>query len=110
MAHHDFGILAEHEERSDAYFPYTPEKFGCIRVDMDVIDACDLFSELQDLPTYIQRISRPAQGFDEAGITLIPPGSLPRLRRAAAQHGLTALAALARRAEQMGCFVIHFGI
>ena len=110
MAHHDFGILAKHEEQSDAYFPYTPEKFVCIRVDMNVIDACGLFSELRELPTYIQRISRPAQGFDECGITLIPPESLPRLRDAAVRHGLTALEALARRAEQMGCFVIHFGI
>ena len=33
-----------------------------------------------------------------------------RLMDTSVQHGLTALAALARRAEQMGCFVIHFGI
>lgn len=84
MAYHEFGILSTHEEQRHAYFEYTPEKFSCIRVDMSLIDSCGLFLELQDLPTYFQRISWPAYGFDEAGITLIPPDSLPRLRAAAA--------------------------
>ena len=110
MAYHEFGILSTHEEQRHEYFEYTPEKFSCIRVDMSLIDSCGLFLELQDLPTYFQRISWPAYGFDEAGITLIPPDSLPRLRAAAARHGLTELTALVEQAEQMRCFVIHFGI
>ena len=110
MAHHDFGILAAHEEQSNLFFEYTPKRFHCISIDMDIIDDCGLLWDALNIPTDFQRISHPAHGLGETGITLILPDSLPQFRDVAARHGLTELALLSEKAMQRGCFVIHFGI
>lgn len=110
MAHHDFGILAAHEEENEAFYAYIPQRFHCIAVDMDAVDDCGLIPETQEMPTYLHELSRPFHGLNETGVTLIPPQSLPLLRDTAARHGLSELAALADEAYRGGCFVIHFGI
>lgn len=110
MAYHDFGILAAHEEQRETFYSYTPQRFHCIAVDMDMIDDCELLPETQEMPTFLHELGRPSHGLDETGITLIPPQSLPQLRDAAARHELYELATLSDEAFHKGCFVIHFGI
>ena len=81
-------------------------------------DTADLLFRLVDsMPSYYQNLGMPGCGFDETGITLIPPSSLPILEQAAQElfpywgdESLLSLAQLCREGMASSSFLLHFGL
>ena len=111
MAKHEFGIFETDPKSEGSYDTYKPEKYNCIAVDDDYIEP--LFEKLRLLETYSHRISRPSKGLEYAGITLIPPSSLPKFKKIIDSAGVTELKGLSKiidEAMQRHKFMIHYGI
>ena len=110
MLAHEFSIIDQLS--TQAYHPYEPERYGCIKVsDSDIVP---LLEELgARLFTYIHSLDRPATGLAYGGVTLIPPASLGEFRDILlSRHNpaYDALIALIGEAMEQDRFMIHFGI
>jgi hypothetical protein len=111
MAKHEFGIFEADPVPEGSYDTYEPEKYDCIVVDDDYIEP--LLEKLNLLKTYSHRISRPIKGLVYAGITLIPPSSLPQFKKIIDTTGLKELQVLSKKIDeaiQRHKFMIHYGI
>lgn len=111
MARHEFGVMESTPALADLYVTYEPERYRCLTVDDRYLEP--LLPKLADMPTCFHGLGRPARGLAYAGITLIPPTSLPQLERVLAAEKDDAyreLLRLVRTAEAQGRYVIHFGI
>lgn len=69
---HEFGIIDILTEFSDA--EYTPDKYHCISVNDDSIQA--LLQPLSLVKTYFNTLDQPEYGLAYYGTTIIPPESL----------------------------------
>lgn len=111
MAKHEFGIFETDPAPEASYDTYEPEKYNCISVYDDYIEP--LLEKLSLLETYSHRISRPTNGLEYAGITLIPPSVLPQFKMIIDTTGLTGLKILSNKIEeaiQRDKFMIHYGL
>ena len=109
MATHEFGIMQTEPAMGQRFEEYEPRKYHCIRVDDAQIER--LLPETEGLEFYWHTVDCAGKGLADTGITLIPPGSLPKLREAVTRQGdMAELAALLRRAERENKWVIHYGI
>ena len=70
---HDFGIIEEFDSQK-SYNDYTPEKYGCVSVDDDIIS--NLSQNLSIMKTYFHTVKNQEYGLAYWGITIIPPESL----------------------------------
>ena len=103
---HEFGIMREEPLPGVRYDTYEPQKYGCIAVPDEIIEQ---FEEmLLDMPCYWHTLDRPETGLAYCGITLIPPGSLPRLAVMAEKS--EPLRELIAEAAAENRFVMHFGL
>lgn len=74
---HEFGIINSIEENRD--YSYEPEKYSCIAIDGDLIDAIypkGFGEQMRSVPTFFNNTTTPATDLAYYGITLIPPSSL----------------------------------
>ncbi len=111
MARHEFGMLESPPEPARLYETYEPERYRCLSVEDRYIEP--LLPKLVDMPTFFHSLSRSGYGLAYAGITLIPPSSLPELARVLASEPGDAyreLLELVRSAEAQKRYIIHFGI
>lgn len=109
MAKHEFGIMAEAPRPGERYDMYEPEKYACISVDDEDLNAAE--RRLSAIACYWHTLTVKETGLTWCGITLIPPESLSACIDAVA--GLSALCALKKlleKARKEGRWVIHFGI
>ena len=74
MAKHEFGIMPEAPRRGERYDRYEPEKYACISVDDDYVEA--ITERLTAIDFYWHTLSVKGKGLAYCGITLIPPSSL----------------------------------
>lgn len=103
---HEFGIIREDPLPGVRYDEYEPLKYGCIAVRDEIVERFD--DKLSDMPCYWHTLDRPEKGLAYCGITLIPPGSLPRLAVMAEKS--EPLRELIAEAAAENRFVIHFGL
>lgn len=74
MAKHEFGIMQTAPEQGRRYDDYEPQKYDCISVDDDYVEAVD--ANLNHVNFYWHTLDVPAKGLAYTGITLIPPTSI----------------------------------
>lgn len=109
MAMHEFGIMQTEPAVGQLFEEYAPRKYHCIRADDAEIER--LLPETECMELYWNTVGCTGKGLADTGVTLIPPGSLPKLREAVSRQGdMAELAALLRRAERENKWVIHYGI
>lgn len=110
MSYHHFGLIAA-PPRAGEYLSYDPSR-APLRVREETADW--LFPLLEKIPTFSQNLGQPSCGFDMAGITLVPPSSLPMLRSVCLtqrrEPSLLRLAALCKRGMVEGSFLLHYGL
>ncbi len=109
MPKHEFGIMKKAPKPGVRYDKYEPEKYNCIAVDDEMIEA--ISERVSDVDTFWHTVDIPAKGLDYCGITLIPPKSLDTL--IAVTDGidkLSGLCELLRKAKKHNQYVIHFGV
>lgn len=111
MAKHEFGIMTYLPRGDEEFVEYEPEKYGCISIDDEHIEA--LVQDFEDIPTYWHSLSRKMTGLNYIGITLISPVSCGKFsdvlsaKDASVYGELCALFALAAKEQK---FVIHYGL
>ncbi|MDY4105748.1 MAG: hypothetical protein SOY37_09230 [Oscillospiraceae bacterium] len=109
MASYEFGVMDPGPLPGVRYDAYEPEKYRCIPVRDDLIDP--LLEAFSAFDTCYHTLSVPGTGLSWAGITLIPPDSLPGflsvLPDGAAYDGLRAVL---RDARARNRFVICYGL
>ena len=109
MASYEFGIMDPGPLPGVRYDTYEPEKYRCIPVRDDLIDP--LLEAFSAFGTYYHTLSVPGMGLSWAGITLIPPESLPGflsvLPEGSEYDGLRTMFREARAKER---FVICYGL
>ena len=109
MPKHEFGLMSESPRPGARFDKYEPEKYRCIAVDDDDIEAVG--AELQALSCYWHTLTRPEKGLAHFGITIIPPTSLPAFEDIVAKAPqLAELRELIVTARREGRWIIHFGI
>lgn len=108
MAKHCFGILPAVPRPGERYDTFEPVKYGCVAVDDVYIEP--ILEQFQAV-CYSHCVDLPINGLNCCGITLLPPESIPPLLAALAAVGAPdEVPALLRRAQQLGSFVIHYGL
>ena len=75
MASYEFGVMDPGPLPGVRYDAYEPENYRCIPIRDDLIDP--LLNPFNAFRTYYHTLSVPGTGLTWAGITLIPPESLP---------------------------------
>ena len=109
MAKHEFGIMAFAPRPGERYDTYEPEKYACISVDDDALNAAE--GRLSTIECYWHTLAAKEKGLTWCGITLIPPGSLRSCVDAVADFPeLCALKELLEKARKEGRWVIHYGL
>lgn len=109
MAKHEFGIMAEAPRPGERYDTYEPERYNCISVDDEDLNAAE--GRLSTVACYWHTLAVKEKGLTWCGITLLPPESLSACIDAVA--GLPALGALKElleKAREEGRWVIHYGL
>jgi len=111
----EFGIIDEFSRDKDYRDEYEPDKYHCIAICDDALNAW--WEHLTDMDTFFHTFKRPGKGLARWGITLIPPSSIPQLRRVVdiytdAQYKTDAseIVALLDEAIEKNLYVIHYGI
>ncbi len=109
MASIEFGIMDIAPIQGQWYNDYEPERFHCITVSDEVLDA--VLPSLEALPCYWHALDRPALGLAYCGVTLIPPSSLPQMADVTAGvPALSLLTDLLHQALLEEKYIIHFGL
>lgn len=109
MPKHEFGIMARDPDREERYDKYEPEKYNCLCVDDNDIEAVG--ADLQTLSCFWHTLARPEKGLAYFDITLIPPSSLPAFEDIVCESPqLSELRELIVRARRDRRCIIHFGI
>ncbi|MCC8131027.1 MAG: hypothetical protein LUC38_09820 [Oscillospiraceae bacterium] len=109
MAKHEFGIMEKEPIIGKRYDKYEPEKYHCISVDDEQIEA--IAPKLCCMDCFSHTLDIQIKGLEYCGITLIPP-------QAAAQficligdnQSLLPLKALLQQAITKNKYVIHYGL
>ncbi|MDD3172885.1 MAG: hypothetical protein PHF63_04370 [Herbinix sp.] len=109
-----FGIIDEFDMKKQ-YITYEPQKYNCITID-DNLYIEDWWSELTKMKTYFSSLNKPNVALSRAGITLIPPESLPLFEsivsndnRINMDDNLKKLLKSIRKAKLENKYMIHFG-
>ena len=109
MAKHEFGIMQEHPQKWQRYDEYDPQSYNCISVNDDYLE--DIVVKFNGFDLYWHTLDVPAKGIAYAGITLIPPTSIPALITVIENiYGLSELKVLLQNAYHVNKWVIHFGL
>ena len=110
---HEFGIIDNLNEFS--YDDYTPEKFHCVSVEDDSVQA--LLQPLSVLKTNLHSLDCFDFGLDYYGITVIPPESLSTfldtvLSVKALKRNVDVIELCTKiiQAKNEGKYMIHYGI
>ena len=111
----EFGIIDKFDRCKDYGAEYKPDKYHCIAICDDALN--DWWEHLADMDTYFHTYKRPKKGLARWGITLIPPSSIPRLRRVVDTYtesqyksDASEIIALLDEAIKKNLYVIHYGI
>lgn len=110
MAKHEFGIIETYSSETE-YLDYEPEKFGCISIDDEVMEA--LLPKLELMDTCFFSGKRLEKGLNYYGITLIPTESLAFFQSIVEGEENPAYKALLSKIAQalrQHKVMIHFGI
>ena len=109
MLKHQFGIMMTDPEPGQIFGEYEPEKYDCIAVDDECIQA--VIERVKSLKCYWHSLDRPEAGLAYHGITLIPPESIAEVieavRNVSEMRRLMEMLVVAERKRK---FVIHFGV
>lgn len=109
MAKHEFGIMQEPPQKGQRYDEYDPQSYNCISVNDDYLE--DIVMKFNGIDFYWHTLDVPAKGIAYAGITLIPPASIPALITVIENiYGLSELKVLLQNAYHVNKWVIHFGL
>jgi hypothetical protein len=109
MAKHEFGIMPEAPRRGERYDRYEPEKYACISVDDDYVEA--ITERLTAIDFYWHTLSVKGKGLAYCGITLIPPSSLYAfIGVIEGDTNLSELKELLEKALDEDKWVIHYGL
>ena len=110
---HEFGILDT--LTADAFENYTPEKYQCISVKDDHIQA--LLQPLSLVKTYFHSMDRPNFGLAYYGTTIIPPESFATFlevvlftKKVNQQEDIIELSQLILQAKNENKYMIHYGV
>lgn len=108
---HEFGIMQKNPGYEEVFESYEPEKYNCICIDDDFINA--IAGKLQIVDCYWHTLQRPEKGLAYYGITLIPPESIESFINILSVQNdevYTPLIYIANRARKGNKYLIHFGI
>lgn len=109
MAKHEFGIMPDAPRPGERYDTYEPEKYACISVDDDNLNAAE--GRLSTIACYWHTLAVKAEGLTWCGITLIPPESLNACISAVdGTPALDELKTLLEKARKEDRWVIHYGL
>ena len=109
MAKHEFGIMPEAPRRGERYDRYEPEKYACISVDDDYVEA--ITERLTAIDFYWHTLSVKGKGLAYCGVTLIPPSSLYAfIGVIEGDTNLSELKELLEKALDEDKWVIHYGL
>lgn len=109
MAYTDeFGII-DHFDRKKEYYSYEPEKYHCIVIDGEEIDA--IWEDILKLKCYWHKMDQLRNGLARYGISIIPVESFDLfIEIVAKRKNLDSLLQLIRKAQKEGKAMIHFGV
>lgn len=115
MPRAEFGIIDEFEKDKDYSDDYEPEKYHCIAINDDFINAW--WSNLTQIKTFFHHYDRPEFSLARWGVTLIPPESLEAFynivstdKCSKSSKELINLMILLRKAISEKKYVIHYGV
>lgn len=109
MANHEFGIMQSDPAAKKRYDEYEPQKYNCITVNDDCFE--NTVIKLNCIDFYWHSLDNPAKGLAYAGITLIPPTSMPPFIDAIKEvFELSELIKLLEKAFEENKWMIHFGL
>ena len=106
---HEFGMMMADPEPGRIFEEYEPEKYDCIAVDDECIQA--VIERLKGIKCYWHSLNRPEAGLAYHGITLIPPESIAKVIGAVRDvPEMSRLMEMLVVAERERKYVIHFGV
>ena len=111
MPKHEFGIMQKGPVTNKRYDSYEPEKYNCIAIDDDYIEAVS--EKLLNVDCYWHTLKRPEKGLAYYGVTIIPPNSMDALIEMLLRQDVSEcipLIDLAKKAKEDEKYIIHFGI
>lgn len=109
MAVHQFGIMDRPPQTGEVFDRYEPEKYRCIAVGEEAYD--QLSRRIGRRLTFWNGLRLAGCGLNDAGITLIAPGTAGDLaEKIRGDSALSPLRTLLFYAYCMQKWVIHFGI
>ena len=109
MAKHEFGIMQNAPEKGRRYDEYEPQKYNCISVDDDYLEA--VVSKLDDIDFYWHTTDIKGKGLAYCGVTLIPPKLIQAFANVINSiPELADLQTLCVHALKQNKWIIHFGL
>ena len=109
LARHEFGMMQNAPKQGTRYDEYEPQKYKCISVDDDFVEALD--ANLGDIDFYWHTLDIKGKGLAYCGITLIPPCSIQSFIAAINDiPELSELKQLSEKALNENRWIIHFGL
>lgn len=109
MAKHEFGIMPREPKQGERYDEYEPEKYNCICVDDEDLEAVLL--NFKSIDFYWHILDVKDKGLEYSGITLIPPCSIKAFIDVIKDISvLSKLKELCKKALKENKWIIHFGI
>ena len=111
----EFGIIDEFDRNKDYGNEYKPEKYRCIAICDDALNAW--WEHLKDMDTFFHTYKRPEKGLARWGITLIPPASALQLRNVIDTYtevpykaDAAEIISLLDEAIEKHMYIIHYGV
>lgn len=109
MAKHEFGIMPSEPKQGKRYDEYEPQKYNCICVDDEDLEAVLL--DFKGIDFYWHTLNVKEKGLNYCGITLIPPRSTKAFIDVIKDiSALSKLKELSKKALKENKWIIHFGI
>ena len=109
MAKHEFGIMQTAPEKGTGYDEYEPDKYNCIAVDDDYVEAIN--ADLNKIDFYWHTLDVKGKGLAYCGVTLIPPGAIESFIEVIKDvPTLSELEKLSEKALRENKWLIHFGL
>ena len=109
MSYHEFGIMQTTPEQGKRYDDYEPEKYNCVSVNDDYMEA--VVNDLNKIDFYWHSLDVSGKGLAYCGITLIPPSSMQKFISVIENiPELQDLKSLLSNAHKENKWIIHFGI
>ena len=109
MAKHEFGIMPAPPQKGKRYDDYEPQKYNCISIVDEIIEAID--KALIHIDFYHHTVDIKSKGLAYCGVTLISPQSLSAFIEAINGYdGVYELKKTAETALEENKWLIHFGL